>query len=91
MRPLIRRDLIAQKVAGVTLPREEIQQAVSAYRQRHKLEDDQALVLHLRDRGIGPNDLLWQLELPIRIRQYCKDNYLDKAEARFLKRKQGLD
>lgn len=91
IRPLIRQDLIAQRVAGVTIPREDVQQAVTAYRKQHGLEDDQALAAHLRDRGMGPRDLIWQLELPLRIRQFCRENYLDKAEAHFLKRKQGLD
>lgn len=91
IRPLILKDLVAQRVAGVTIPREDVQQALTTYRKQHRLEDDQALAEHLRDRGIGPSDLIWQLELPLRIREHCREHYLDKAEAHFLKRKQGLD
>ena len=45
----------------------------------------------LETRARTPADLEWQIELPLRIQAHCRENFLHKAEARFLTRKNHLD
>lgn len=91
IRTLLHREVLAAAVAAVPVPQESFQAALDAYRKQHNLDNEEALRNHLRDRGLGPADLRWQLELPMRIQSYCEEHFLPKAEARFLERKHMLD
>lgn len=91
IRTFLHREVLAAQVASIPVPEDRFQAALDAHRQRHGLEGEEALRNHLRDRGLGPTDLRWQLELPMRIQSYCEEHFLPKAEARFLERKHQLD
>lgn len=89
--PLLRRELVAEAVAGINMPDEQLQPQISQYLRQNKLETPEALAAHLKEQGMLESDLRWQLELPLRIQQAAQDQFLDQAEKRFLERKQALD
>lgn len=89
--PLVRRELVAEAVAGITLPPEQLQAQISQYLRQNKLETPEALASHLRDQGLLEDDLRWQLELPLRIQHAARERFLDQAEKHFLERKAALD
>ena len=89
--PLLRRELVAEAVAGVSLSAEQVQAHLSQYLRQNKLDSPEALAAHLREQGLLEADLRWQLELPLRVQQTARERFLDQAEKRFLERKQALD
>lgn len=89
--PLLRRELVAEAVAGVNLTEEQLQPHIGQYLRQNKLESPEALAAHLKDQGMLEADLRWQLELPLRVQLAARDKFLDQAEKRFLERKQSLD
>ena len=88
---LVQRQLVAEAVEAVGVSAEERQILLNAYRQRNNLQDDGALQNHLRQRGLDQADLIWQLELPLRIPRHSQKLFGAKAEQRFLERKNSLD
>lgn len=90
-RALVQRQVVGEAVAGVVISAEERQQILQGYRSRYGLEDDATLALHLQQRALGEADLLWQLELPLRIQRHSHAAFSAKAEQRFLERKNSLD
>lgn len=89
--PLLRRELVAEAVAGISLPGEQVQPQLSQYLLQNKLNTPEALAAHLREQGLLEADLRWQLELPLRVQQAARERFLDQAEKRFLERKLALD
>mgnify|MGYP006275569005 CR=1 FL=1 len=89
--PLLRRELVAEAVAGVSLTEEQIQPQIGQYLRQNKLESPDALAAHLQEQGLLEGDLRWQLELPLRVQLAARERYLDQAEKRFLERKEALD
>lgn len=92
VRTFLHREVLAAAVGSIEVSEESSQAALAAYCKQNGLEGgEEALRSHLRDLGLGPADLRWQIELPIRIQRYCEEHFLGKAEARFLERKHMLD
>ena len=92
MRTLVQRQVVAEAVGAVVVSADEQQQLLNNYRQRNNLlQDDAALQEHLRQRGLNHSDLIWQLELPLRIQRHSQELFGAKAEQRFLERKNSLD
>lgn len=89
--PLLRQTVLAEALEGVTLSAEDQQQAKKAWLQQKGIQSPEQLEAHLANHGMVEEDALWQAELPLRIRQHCQDQFLHRAEQRFLSRKQQLD
>lgn len=89
--PLVRRELVAEVVAGFALTEEQLQPQVDQYLRQNKLESPEALAAHLREQGLLEADFRWQLELPLRTQLAARERFLDQAEQRFLERKEALD
>lgn len=89
--PLLRQSVIADAVAGVALSDEEQQQAKKMWLQQKGIQSPEQLGSHLANHGMTETDALWQAELPLRIRHHSHDQFLHRAEQRFLSRKQQLD
>lgn len=89
--PLLRRETVAEAVSAITLPDEQVQPQISLYLRQNKLDTPEALASHLQEQGMLESDLRWQLELPLRVQQAARNQFLDQAEKRFLERKQALD
>ena len=89
--PLLRQSVIADAVAGATLTEEEQQQAKKGWLQQKGIQSPEQLASHLANHGMTEADALWQAELPLRIRHHSHDQFLHRAEQRFLGRKQQLD
>ncbi|WP_322773944.1 peptidylprolyl isomerase [Synechococcus sp. CBW1107] len=83
--------VIAAAVAAVEITAEEREKLMAAYRHQFKLQDEPALAAFLSQRSIELNDLIWQMELPLRIQRHVREHFMAKAEARFLERKNQLD
>jgi len=91
LRTLLQRRVIAEAVAGVNLNEEQRQQALQQFCQQNGVKDEDGLAALLSSQGISPDDLHWQVELPLRIQIHCNEHFRHKAEARFLERKNQLD
>ena len=89
--PLLRRELVAEAVASVSLSDEQLQPQIGHYLRQNKLESPEALAAHLSDMGLLEADLRWQLDLPLRVQVAARERFLDQAEKHFLERKQALD
>lgn len=89
--PLLRRELVAEAVAGIPLSEEQLQPQINQYLRQNRLESPQALAAHLREQGLLETDLRWQLELPLRVQIAARERFLDQAEKHFLERKMALD
>jgi len=90
-RALVQRQLVAEAVSAEPVGLEEAEKAKAQFLQQNRLGNEEELANYLLSQGISQEDLLWQITLPLRIRQHCIANYLDKAESRFLSRKNQLD
>ena len=91
LRTLVQRQVVAEAVEAVVVSSEEREQLLSSYQQRNALQDEAALQEHLQKSGLQQTDLLWQLELPLRIQRHSQEAFGAKAEQRFLERKNTLD
>lgn len=91
LRSLVQRRVIAAAVSGLALSDDACNQAMQQFCQQNGIEDQEALGACLELQGISLEDLRWQVELPMRVNQHCRKEYLHKAEARFLERKNQLD
>ena len=91
LRSLMQRQVIAAAVGEVSVSEEERSQLLGNYQQRFNLNDAAAMADHLRLRGLSESDLLWQLELPLRLERNAQERFGAKAEQRFLERKNSLD
>jgi parvulin-like peptidyl-prolyl isomerase len=91
LRPLIERRVLAGALTAVAIPEELAQAALAQYCHQHGLQDEAALQRHLALQGLGPDDLRWQAELPLRLQRHAEACFRHKAEAHFLSRKNQLD
>lgn len=91
LQPLVQQQVVAEAVAGTSISAAELQQAREQFYRHNGLQDDAAVQAFLAANGLGPDDLSWQIELPLRIRAHCREHYRHKAEAHFLSRKNQLD
>ncbi|MEB3259439.1 MAG: peptidylprolyl isomerase [Cyanobacteriota bacterium] len=89
--PLLRQSVIANAIEGIPLSDEECQQARSQWLQQKGIQSPEQLQAHLAKNGMVEADALWQAELPLRARHHGHDQFLHRAEQRFLSRKQQLD
>jgi parvulin-like peptidyl-prolyl isomerase len=83
--------ITSDAVAGVVLTREESEQALKAWCQRHGIQDEAGLEDYRRSQALTDEDARWQAELPLRIDRHCLEHFSHRAEQRFLQRKTGLD
>ncbi|MEI7664611.1 MAG: peptidylprolyl isomerase [Synechococcaceae cyanobacterium ELA263] len=91
LRNLVQRQLIAEAVSEEVVSAEDLEKAKTLFLQQNRLASEGELTSYLQSQGLSQADLVWQISLPLRIRQHCLTHYLDKAEARFLSRKKQLD
>lgn len=91
LRPLVEREVAAEAVAGEQLDPQLAQEAHMRFCQQRGLADEKALAAFQAAQGLSAEDLIWQMELPARLKQHCDNHYRHKAEARFLSRKNQLD
>ena len=91
LQTLVQRRVVAEAVAVETISAEALQQAREQFYRQNCLQDDAAVQAFLAANGLSDDELSWQIELPLRIRAHCTENYRHKAEAQFLARKNQLD
>ena len=89
--PLVKAEVIKAAVGSIPVSKEEEAELLMEYCRQRKLEPGEQLDNHLFNAGLTEADLVWQISLEQRINFYCKERYLAKAEARFLKKKEHLD
>ena len=88
---LVQRRVVAEAVADQPLEEEACRQAREQFFRQSSLHDEATVAAFLKANGLGLDDLIWQIELPLRLRAYCKEHFRHKAEAHFLSRKNQLD
>lgn len=91
VRPLVRQMVLAELAAAMPVSDEERQQALEAFMQDQKLEGPESLDSFLRPNLLLFEELLEQVVQPLRLSRYVGQNFMPKAEARFLQRKTQLD
>ncbi|MCP9847832.1 peptidylprolyl isomerase [Synechococcus sp. Lug-A] len=88
---LLQRRVVAEAVADQPLDPEALRQAQEQFFRQNNLDGEAAVQAFLSANGLGPDDLAWQIALPLRIRAHCREHFRHKAEAHFLSRKNQLD
>ncbi len=91
LQPFVRCQVIAAAVADGQVDPDAIQQARNDFIRDNGLSSEEGLESFLIDRGLSEENFKWQISLPLLIRLHCKEHFLHKAEAHFLKRKNQLD
>jgi parvulin-like peptidyl-prolyl isomerase len=91
LRRLVEQLVIAEAVAEEKVDPEVLSQARAQFFERRGIADETAMENYLDENGLSKEDLDWQIELPLRVRSYSYTNFMHKAEARFLARKNQLD
>lgn len=90
--PTVLRTLISDPVlASVSLPDEERLQAFQSFCSDQKLSSPEDLEAYRQQQLLQQEDLQFLIERPLRLARLCEQQYLPKAEARFLERKTSLD
>jgi parvulin-like peptidyl-prolyl isomerase len=88
---LVHAELISEAVRDIPVEPAQGQELLRSYCERNRLEGREQLAAHLQQLNLSEADLLWQVELPVRIHAYSQEHFRHKAEARFLARKEQLD
>lgn len=91
LRAYLRQVVMAEAVAGESLSDDDCRQALGAFVRENQLADGAALERFRMANLLTPEDLAFQVELPLRLLRHAERVYRPKAEARFLERKQQLD
>ena len=91
LRALINNECVEKAVENIELTQEEYDQPLKSYLENKGIKTDSELENHLNLLALSLDDLNWQLQLPCRINKFCLENFSQKAEARFLAKKQDLD
>ena len=91
LKPLVQLQIIAEAVGQEDVSIEELDRARQQFLQQRGLINDDDLKIYLTNQGWTIKDFEWQISLPQRIRQHCRKEFLHKAEAHFLARKNQLD
>lgn len=87
----IKRELISDTLTNVNVSTEESKSLIDQYCQHFKLNNKEALLNHIKRKGITLDDLSWKIELKLRAERYSLTRFEPKAEQRFLERKDQLD
>lgn len=87
--PLLVRMVEESAVAEIQLDPSQRDQLMARW--AGKLSLDQALEQASQLNGIRRDDVIWQIERPVKLAQLARERFLAKAEARFLERKNDLD
>ena len=89
--PLVRAEVVKAAVESVPVSDEEKSELMTKYCKTRGLKSEGELVEHLKKASLSRSDLEWQVALDKRVEVYCKDQFMHKAEGRFLAKKERLD
>jgi parvulin-like peptidyl-prolyl isomerase len=91
IKPLLRQMVIAELADQVPTPDEAGGQALAAFMREQGIETEEQLTTFLRLNLLQRHELECQLLQPMRLQHVVAEQFLPKAEARFLQRKTKLD
>jgi len=91
MLAIARAEVIENAVKSIEISQQESDQQQKNFVEKLEISDENGLSEHLKSKGLDKNGLKWNLELPLRIARHSKNNFSNKAEARFLSKKESLD
>jgi len=90
--PTVLRTLIVDPVlASVALTDEERVQAFQSFCSDQQLSSPEGVEAYRQQQLLQQEDLQFVIERPLRLSRLCEQQYLPKADARFLERKTALD
>jgi parvulin-like peptidyl-prolyl isomerase len=78
-------------LASVSLTDQESLQAFQDFCNDQQLSGDEQVEAYRQQQLLQQEDLQFVIERPLRLARLCEQQYLSKAEARFLERKTSLD
>ena len=91
LRPLIREVLIEDVLSKITIEKEIKEQRIKTFLERTGLADEGKLNKWLESNNMSKKDLENNALRPLQLKLFCKSNFNNKIESRFLKRKSELD
>lgn len=91
LKTLLSKQILVDTLSDLSVAQEQEQQAIAGYCKQHQLSNEQALKDHLTREKLSMADFRLQVTLPIRIASYSATHFANKAEQRFLERKEQLD
>ena len=91
LKPLVKLQIIAEAIGEEQVSTEELETARHQFLDRNGLKDAESINNYLVSQGWETKDFEWQIALPLRIKHHCRKQFLHKAEAHFLARKNQLD
>jgi parvulin-like peptidyl-prolyl isomerase len=91
LKPALRAHLLRQALSPLVLDPEEQGQALQSFAQQQGIKDATALEQFCAANLIQPTALQALAERPLRLERLCQRDFVHKAEARFLDRKNALD
>lgn len=91
LRPVVQASVMDEALAGISLEPEVGQQAMQHLRQQRGLDSEEALERFCREQMLSLEAVQALAERPIRLNLLCEQAFVQKAEARFLERKNSLD
>ena len=91
VRPLLKQMVLAEIAATVPVTEDDCNLALQRFMQDQNLETENELRSFLKLNILHRHELEQQLVQPWRLQRYVSQQYLPKAEARFLQRKNQLD
>lgn len=91
IKPLLRQMVIAELADQVPTPDEAGGQVLAAFMREQGIESEEQLTTFLRLNLLQRHELERQLLQPLRLQHVVAEQFLPKAEARFLQRKTKLD
>ena len=91
LKPLVKSELLEKTILMTEVSEEESTQCLEFFLKKNNLQEAAKLNKFLDAQKINQKELQEKLELPIRIEKYCRENFIHKAEARFLETKENLD
>ena len=89
--PLVKSEVIKAAVGEIPVSREEEAELLEQYCKQRGLQTGEQLENHLSSAGLTHTDLAWQISLEKKVVLHCLQKYQNKAEARFLEKKEQLD
>ena len=89
--PLIKSELIENKLSTVIITEEDIVNIRKIFIQRNNFKDLEEFKEFIKKNKLDENELLNKAIFPLKIKRYSLDNYGHMVESRFIKQKADLD
>ena len=91
LKSLIKSEIIDKSISSVIIEQSILDESVNNLLKSKGISNTEKLELFLKTNKITKESLFLEISQSIKRAKYCKDNFNNKVDAHFLKRKQNLD